>query len=80
MITALLTYIVNAYPQGVNLSRTLDSLVRCLIEGRPPPSPWLCEAILTTITKYTQDAEKESYTFRENWQLLEVLDGFVQIL
>lgn len=77
---ALVTYVVNIYPHGVNLGRTLDSLVRWSIEGGPPPSPWLGEAVLTTITKYKQDTEKETDTFREEWKLLEVPEGFVQIL
>jgi hypothetical protein len=49
MIAALLTYIFNAYPQGIRISKMLDPLAQCLIEGASPPSPWLKPEIFMTI-------------------------------
>jgi len=80
MIAALLTYILNAYPQGIRISRLLDSLVQSLIEGAPPPSPWLKPETLSAIGGYTQTEEKEIFNFGEDWQFIEFPKGFVRIV
>jgi hypothetical protein len=80
MIAALLTYIFNAYPQGIRISRMLDPLVQCLIAGASPPSPWLKPEILSAIDGYTQMEEKERFNFGEDWQFVEFPEGFVQIV
>jgi hypothetical protein len=50
------------------------------MEGGPPPSPSLSDEVLATITGYTQGGEQDTCDLRDDWLLLEVPQGFVQII
>jgi hypothetical protein len=55
---ALLTYILNVYPQGVQASQIADPLVQCMMDGAPPPM-WRATETLAAIDRYKQQEEKE---------------------
>jgi hypothetical protein len=78
-IAALLTYIANAYPHGVATSRALDSLVSCMLKDEPLPSPWLDDAVLTTMSEYTQCRERETHEYECSWRAVVIPKDFIQI-
>jgi hypothetical protein len=55
---ALLTYILNVYPQGVQANRIADSFVQSMIEGASLPT-WPAAETLAAINGYKQQKEKE---------------------
>ena len=68
MIMALLTYILNVYPQGVQANQKANRFVQCIMEGARP-STWPAAETLAVINGYSQEKEKEFYE-KDEWQLL----------
>jgi hypothetical protein len=79
-MASLLTYITNAYPQGIAVSHALDSLAGCMLRDERLPSPWLDDAVLTTMAEYTQRREGETHEFDDSWRAVEIPKGFIRIL
>lgn len=67
MIQALLTYILNVYPQGVQISRMVDPFVYCIMTGALSPV-WPTADTLAAINEYEQQKEKECYAEKDQWQ------------
>ncbi|OAL49342.1 hypothetical protein IQ07DRAFT_600370 [Pyrenochaeta sp. DS3sAY3a] len=65
---------------GVRISRMLDSLVKTLIGGGPPPSPWIDEAALAAMTEYTQSGETYTFESADEWRSVEFREGFMQLM
>jgi len=80
MIGALLTYIINAYPQGVRICKMLDSLTESLMKKGALVEQWLGQDILNAINAYTQREEKVRNEFGDDWRLVEIPAGFVRVL
>jgi len=77
---ALLTYILNVYPEGSQLSRKLDPFVRSIIQGVSPPL-WPTAACLDILSPYRQKNEKGDATdLCKEWLRVEVHTGFYRIL
>jgi len=68
MMEALLTYILNAYPKGVQISRIFDDLVDCLIQGSSPSSLWLTDEVLNSLQDYEQAHEMECCESKVDWK------------
>ena len=79
MIMAFLTYTLNVYPQGIQINRMVDPLVKCIMEGASPTS-WPAAEILATVNGYKQPEEKESYYIKDEWQSVEPPKGFLRII
>jgi hypothetical protein len=76
---ALLTYILNVYPRGTQLSRELDPFVRSIIQGVSPPL-WPTAASLDIISSYRQENESSDTNLCKEWLRVEVHDEFYRIL
>jgi hypothetical protein len=69
MIEALLCYIINIYPKGVETCKLLDPLSQQIIQGGTSNLP--DSIILEKLESYVQIEEKES-DFNENWVSIEI--------
>lgn len=79
MIVALVTYIVNMYPQGIQINRTIGPLVESIMGGAPSTS-WPGAEVLTVIDGYKQNEEKECYHMEHEWEFVDPPKGFVRVL
>ena len=77
---AFLTYMLNAYPRGIQINQTVDPLVKCVMEGGSPYSFRLETEIVDAINRYKQQDEKESYDAINEWTSVEPPKGFIQII
>ena len=78
MIIALLTYILNVYPQGIQASRLADPFVQCMIEGALS-STWPAAETLAAINGYKLEKEKECYE-KDEWQPVAPPKTFIRLL
>jgi hypothetical protein len=67
----LLTHISYGYPGSIHVSRKIDPLVKCIMEGVMLPSPSQVEHIASDIGGYKQENERLLNEVGVNWQLLE---------
>jgi len=79
-ITALITYIINAYPYGIHLCQKLEPLAQSFINGGLPPNPWIDQPLLAALAEYLQSNEKRHHQFRENWRQIELSRSFYLII
>jgi hypothetical protein len=79
MILALLTYVLDVYPQGIRISRKLDPFVKCIIDGASPLSSSPAVDTLSEIDRYKQEEEKKRYEFKDEWQPIVIPECFSQI-
>jgi hypothetical protein len=66
MIKALLCYIVNVYPEGVNLCKLLDPLSQHIMKGGTC-NLWPDSTALEKLGSYVQSEEKEGSEFNQDW-------------
>jgi hypothetical protein len=82
MITALLTYTLRVYPQGVQTNQMVDPLVERIIKGASSTS-WPVAETLAAIDGYKQQEEKDRHymddKMDDEWQYVEFPKGFVQV-
>jgi hypothetical protein len=72
MIQAFLYYVINAYPRGIETSRLLDQLSRCIMEGGPLQDHHRPDAsTFEALRSYNQIKEKEMSEFKEDWASIE---------
>lgn len=76
---ALLTYILNVYPQGVQVSRMVDPFVRCMMKGAPSPT-WPTAETLAAINEYEQKKEQDCHTEKDEWQPAAPPKSFVPLI
>ncbi|KAF2844251.1 hypothetical protein T440DRAFT_28046 [Plenodomus tracheiphilus IPT5] len=76
---ALLTYIINVYPRGSQLSQEFDPFVRSIIQGDSPPL-WPTSASLDILSLYRQENERGNTDFCKEWMRIEVHNFFYRIL
>jgi hypothetical protein len=67
MAKALVCYVVNIYPEGVNLCKLLDSLAQHIVKGGTCIDQGLDTTSLEKLRSYVQAEEKERNGFEENW-------------
>ncbi|KAJ6280800.1 hypothetical protein J3E71DRAFT_241095 [Bipolaris maydis] len=79
MIVALVTYVVNVYPQGIQINRIAGPLVESIMKGTPSSS-WPGEEVLNVVEGYRQKDEKDSYHMEHGWQFVEPPRGFIRVL
>jgi len=73
-----MTYVLNVYPYGSQLSRGLDAFVRCVIHVNPA-TIWPTIDTLHDIESYKQAEEEKHYDFNR-WQRLDLHNVFFEIL
>lgn len=74
-----MTYIVNLYPQGIQINRIAGALVESIMEGAPSTS-WPESEVLTVVEGYRQKDEKECYHMEHEWRFVEPPRGFIRVL
>lgn len=79
MILALLTYILNVYPRGVQVNRMADPFIQCMMEGASPPT-WPAAESLAAMGEYKQQMEKECYDEKDEWQPVALPTRFVPLI
>jgi hypothetical protein len=80
MIKALLSYIVNIYPEGVKLCKLLDSLSQHIMKGGTCNDHWPNSALSEKLNSYVQTEEKEESDFNENWVSVETSASAINAL
>jgi hypothetical protein len=50
-----------------------------MLKDEPLPSPWLDDAVLTTMAEYTQCRERETHEYKCNWRAVVIPKNFIQI-
>jgi hypothetical protein len=50
-----------------------------MLKDESLPSPWLDDAVLTTMAEYTQCRERETHEFECSWRAVVIPKGFIQI-
>jgi hypothetical protein len=71
MIKALLSYIVNVYPEGVKLCKLLDPLSQYIMNGGTCYDRWLDSTLSEKLSSYVQTEEKEESDFNKDWVSVE---------
>jgi len=73
----LLTYLLNAYPRGVRVSRMVDPLVRSIMEGAVPYS--FAAHAASSLNTYSQADETSAAEFKGEWQSVNQPACFVSV-
>ncbi|KAF2175753.1 hypothetical protein K469DRAFT_53257 [Zopfia rhizophila CBS 207.26] len=76
----LLTYLLHGYPKGIQISRMVDPLVKCIIEGGMPITCSLAADTASDINEYRQEDEKSCPQLKDNWQPVEQPGNFVRVI
>jgi len=71
IIEGLLTYIINVYPEAVEVCGLLDSFSVDIIKGKHSINRWPGKKSLGALKAYKQDEEKENSEFQKDWRLIE---------
>lgn len=71
ILLSLVSYIVNVYPEGVQLCKLLDPLSQHIMRGGACSDHWPDSTILEKLGSYVQTEEKENSDFNENWVSVE---------
>lgn len=69
MIEALICYLINVYPEAVNICKSLDTLSKYAMNGISCNDHWPESAIIEKLGSYVQAEER--HRWKDNWVTVE---------
>lgn len=76
----LLTYLLHAYPKGIRASRTVDPLVKSIMEGVVPLTYPLAAQTASRLNRYSQENEKATAELKGEWHLVNRPDKVMRVI
>lgn len=76
----LLTYLLHAYPKGISASRTVDPLVKSIMEGAVPLTYPLAGQTVSRLDGYSQENEKAIAELKDEWHLVNRPDKAMRVI